>query len=120
MEVFIFATGNLPAPWEHPILARRTARYISRLPGLLGIHPSFPNGTLLVFGTRTHAEKAMRKMGDDMMPVSDCVMRGTVERDSDGNFVKLTVIEPADGWTKKEKEQIEQRRESSSQEGAEG
>lgn len=107
MEVFIFATGNLPAPWEHPIVARRTAKYIVGLPGLLGIHPAYPRGTLLIFGTRTHAEKAMDKMRADNLPVADHLMRGTAERGPDGNICNVIVVEPVDGWTEEEKKQIE-------------
>lgn len=106
VDVYIFATGNVPTPWEHPIMARRAVKYISRLPGLLGVYPDYPRATLLVFGTRTHAEKAMDKMRKDSLPVANHLMRGTAERDSDGNLCNVTVVEPADGWTEADKEQL--------------
>lgn len=110
MEVFVIATANMPAPWEHPFMARRAAKYIMRLPGLLGIHLMYPRGSLLVFGTRPHAEKAMQRMQRDHVPVSDRMMRGTAERDAEGNLEKLTVTEPVDGWTEEEKREIEENR----------
>lgn len=106
MEVFIFATGNLPSPLEHPILARRTARYIDSLPGLLGIHPEYPKGTLLIFGTRPHAEKAMAKMEKDRLPVAKHLMRGTAERGVDGSIQTVVVKEPVDGWTEEDKAEM--------------
>lgn len=87
-------------------MARRAARYINKLPGLLGVHPDYPRGTLLIFGTRPHAEKAMDKMRKDGLPVANHLMRGTAERDADGNICNVIVMEPADGWTEADKEQL--------------
>ena len=99
MNVFVLATANLPSPWEHPVMARRAVKYIEKLPGLVGVHPMYPQGTLLVFATLPHAEKAKKRMQTDGIPAANHIMRGTCERDNDGNLATLMVGEPVDGET---------------------
>lgn len=56
VRCWAFGVGN-PSPWLKA--SRDAVKYISTLEGLLGIHPSPPKGTLLIFDTENNAKIAM-------------------------------------------------------------
>jgi hypothetical protein len=83
-EVFILAIGSVPDPFEHPAAAKRTVEFISKLKGLVGVHPKPPEYTLLCFDSIANAVAA-RNMLIEFTVKSGCVgnyiMNGEISDD---------------------------------------
>ena len=59
MKAYTVAVGNI-----NPLNrgSRRTVKFISKLKGLLGVHPCPPDGTLILFDTENNAKIARNEM----------------------------------------------------------
>lgn len=70
-QVFVISTGRLPDRIRHPFLYRHCKRLLDSTPGLIDWSETEESGTLLFFGTRAHAEKAMDAMRRSRNPVGN-------------------------------------------------
>lgn len=70
-EVYVLNVGKLPDRRLHPLKRRRCELALQHTPGVLDWCETEKNGTLLFFGTRTHAEKAMEAMKLSRNPVAE-------------------------------------------------
>lgn len=60
MKGYTVAVGNL-----NPFLkaSREAVKFIGTLDGLIGVHPHYPRGTLIIFETENAAKIAKNKLG---------------------------------------------------------
>ncbi len=72
-QVFAVAAGRLPDAKRHPFMRRHWERLLGETPGLID-WAEHGNGTVLLFGTRTHAEKAIARFKKCRAPVDDQIM----------------------------------------------
>ena len=56
MKGYTVAIANLPFIPNKKI--KEFMDYISKLDGFIGVHPHYPNGTLLIFKSENHAKRA--------------------------------------------------------------
>ena len=66
----MIVAGRLPDKARHPFLRRQCERLLNGTPGLIDWAETKDDGTLLFFGTRTHAEKAQAAMIKSHNPCS--------------------------------------------------
>lgn len=59
MKVYTVAVGNVDPTNKY---SRKAVEYISKLDGLVGVHPSYPRGTLILFDTENNAKIARNLM----------------------------------------------------------
>ena len=59
MKVYTVAVGNV-----NPLSrrSRKAVKFISKLKGLVGVHPHYPDGTLILFDTENNAKIARNEM----------------------------------------------------------
>ena len=70
--VFAIRVGALPNARWHPIRRRRIIRALNNLPGIMDFCELSDDGsTLIILGTRTHAEKALEAIKAAGDPVQD-------------------------------------------------
>ena len=56
MKGYTGAIANLPIIPNKKI--KEFMDYVSKLDGFIGVHPHYPNGTLLIFKSENHAKRA--------------------------------------------------------------
>ena len=71
--VFAINIGTLPDARWHPIKRRHCDQAIRATPGFMEYFEVPDHGTMVVFGTRPHAEKAIAYMKASRNPVEDIV-----------------------------------------------
>lgn len=59
IKVYAVGTGNVD-PLKRK--SRQAVKYCSKLNGLVGVHPHYPDGTLWLFDTENNAKIAKNKM----------------------------------------------------------
>lgn len=59
MKAWTVAVGNVNLLMK---ASREAVKYIKTLDGLLGVHPSYPNGTLLLFESENAAKIARNRL----------------------------------------------------------
>lgn len=59
MKVYTVAVGNVDPTNRRSIKA---VEYIAKLKGLVGVHPHYPDGTLILFDTENNAKIARNMM----------------------------------------------------------
>jgi hypothetical protein len=59
-KCYTVAFGNIPLPPSKEI--DNFLRFCSGLEGLVGVHPCYPKGTLLIFENRNHAKRARNRI----------------------------------------------------------
>lgn len=100
MKIFTLYAPPLPDPVRHVIRNRMTLLYYRRLPGILGIGyapptgPGETGGVMLMFGSRTHAEKAQAEMACSGYAVGQYIMNA----EQDPHTRTVRVLDPVDGW----------------------
>lgn len=72
-QVFAVAAGKLPDRKRHPFWRQRWETILNRTPGLVD-WAEHENGIVMIFGTRTHAEKAIAWFKKCHAPVDDHIM----------------------------------------------
>ena len=72
-QAFAVYAGALPDRRRHPFLRRLCERAITNTPGLLDWAESDGKWTLMIFGTRPHAEKAIAAMKKSRNPVEETI-----------------------------------------------
>lgn len=87
MKVFIFAVGNFP---KNPKKMYQALGYIKEQDGMLGIHPCYPDGNLLVWDTLNNAKIAKNNLEAVGIRTANHIMSGTLTDDK--QF--LTVLDP--------------------------
>lgn len=59
MKAWTVAVGNIDPTNRR---SRKAVEYIAKLDGLLGVHPHYPDGTLILFDTENNAKTARNMM----------------------------------------------------------
>lgn len=59
MKAYTVAVGNIDPANKN---SRKAVKYIATLPGLVGVHPHYPDGTLILFDTENAAKVARNLM----------------------------------------------------------
>lgn len=98
-KCYTIAIPNLPNPVTHPALAKKTARFLKKCEGLLGVHPHYPEGTILFFDTLENAKAARWKFMSEGNKCGDYIMNA--EMRDDGSVVVNGVAEQV-GWSVKQ------------------
>lgn len=59
MKAYTVAVGNI-----NPLMraSRKAVKYIAKLDGLIGVHPHYPDGTLILFRTENDAKIGKNRM----------------------------------------------------------
>ena len=90
-QVFVLNIGRLPSKRWHPIKRRICEKALLETPGMIDFcDMSSGHGTLLFFGTRTHAEKALAAMIKSGNPVEEQILVA----DADYNTHQFTIRGP--------------------------
>lgn len=86
-KVFAIFAGRMPNKIRHPFLRRLCEHTLSNMPGLIDWADGGTCGTMLFFGTRTHAEKAMDAMRKSHNSVGDQIYE--VEQDLENRVFRV-------------------------------
>ena len=78
MKCYTIAVPNCPDPVVHPVQAKRFADFLNGLDGLLGVHPHYPEGTILFFDTVEHAKNARMKFMAEGNKCGDYIMNAEI------------------------------------------
>lgn len=62
VKVYSVAVANFPRNRKEFIKAEPALKIIRGLPGLVGVHPQYPKGVLLLFRTLNDAKRAKNKL----------------------------------------------------------
>lgn len=87
-KVYIFAIGNFP---KNRNQMYQVIGYIKELDGMLGIHPCYPDGNLLVFDSINNCKRGKNLLEMVGIKTGDNIMNGSLSEDKQ----HLTVIDPA-------------------------
>lgn len=91
MMRYTISIPNIPDPIRHPIQAKKVTEFLKTLPGLVGIHPHYPEGTILFFDTVEHARFAWAKFTLEGNECGKYIMRA--EFSEDGTSVTIHGVE---------------------------
>lgn len=91
MKCYVFAVGNIPDPFTYAALAQGFVDFLNSLKGLVGVHPHYPQGTLLAFDTLENAEYARNQVIESGNQAAHYIMNAEVSADG----LTLTVNGPA-------------------------
>lgn len=85
MKIYTVAIGN----YDHAVLgseaernaAKRDIAIIRALPGMVGIHPMYPHGNLVLFDSLGHARAARKSMEQHGIRTGHNIGRGELDDD---------------------------------------
>ncbi len=80
-NVFAMAIPNLPDPVFHRRAAKRVAKFLKALDGLVAITPHYPQGTLLFFETLNAAKVARNRFEAEGNACSAHIMHAEIGDD---------------------------------------
>ena len=91
MNCYVFAVGNLPDPILQPQEAEDFVMFMKPMSGLIGVHPMFPQGTLLAFDTLDNARFARDRVTESGNQAGHYIMNAEISE----NLQTLTINGPA-------------------------